>query len=223
MRDADFSQLQKIVPNVSRETFSDFCAYEALLRKWQPHINLVANATLPNLWQRHILDSVQLFPLQKTAIHWLDLGSGGGFPALVLAIMLKAQNRENTGSAFIDLVESNGKKAAFLQTVIAALSLPARVHNKRIESCYEDIAAPDVITARALADLSTLFTLIFPWCQKKTVALLQKGRDYERECEEAGAKWSFDLVTYNSAMNEESVILEIRHLHPVIKSERQMK
>jgi len=207
MSDQRFLQLSKIVLNVSRETFDDLCTYETLVRKWQPHINLIANKTLPDLWERHILDSAQLFPLQAEAMNWLDLGSGSGFPAIVLAIFLKAR-----GTGSIELIESNGKKAAFLRTVIAALSLPATVHNIRIEDSYGIIRQPDVITARALASLSRLFDFIKPVVNSQTIALMQKGRDYLCELDEVAAQWIFDLIKHTSVVDEDSVILEIRNL-----------
>jgi len=220
MNDQHFMQLLKIVPNVSRETFHDLYIYETLVRKWQPHINLIANATLPDLWQRHILDCAQLFPLQPEAENWLDLGSGGGFPGIVIAIFLKAQ-----GKGHISLVESNGKKTAFLRTVIATLSLPATVYNMRIEYNYSDILFPDVVTARALTSLSGLLNFIVPLMSHKTVALMQKGRDYMHELDEVSAKWQFNLIKHISVVNEDSVILEIRNLRnrTVGKNERQEK
>ena len=136
--------------NVSRETFSQFEAYLALLEKWQRRINLVANSTMVDVWQRHILDSAQLikfYPPNTKKI--LDVGSGAGFPGLVLAIM---------GNVEVDLVESDQRKAIFLSTVIRSLGLPAKVHNQRIETLPN--LAPDVITARALAPVSKLMKLI---------------------------------------------------------------
>jgi len=211
MNNGRFMQLSGIVPDVSRETFDDLCRYETLVRKWQPHINLIANATLPDLWERHILDSAQLFPLQAQAGNWLDLGSGGGFPGIVTAIFLKAR-----GTGHIDLVESNGKKAAFLRTVLAELALPATVHHRRIQSCCF-IRQPDVIKARALTSLTGLLDFIAPLAKHDTVALIQKGRNYVRELDEAGAKWRFDLIKYTSALDEDSVVLEIRNLQSTLQ------
>ena len=129
--------------NVSRETLFKFEAYLTLLEKWQRRINLVANSTMANVWQRHILDSAQLikfYPANTKKI--LDVGSGAGFPGLVLAIM---------GDVTVDLVESDQRKAVFLSTVIRELGLPAKVHNQRIETMPN--LRPDVITARALASV----------------------------------------------------------------------
>jgi len=220
MNDQRLQRLRQIVPNVSRETFDDLCAYENLVRKWQSHINLISNATLADLWERHILDSAQLLPLHNQAANWLDLGSGGGFPGIVIAIFLKDRR-----SGHIDLVESNGKKAAFLRTVSAALSLPATIHHRRIENCQHILRTPDVITARALTHINGLFDLIAPLLGPTTVTLMQKGRDYLRELDEAGANWQFDLVKHISMVDQDSVILEIRHLRSASQrfGERQGK
>ena len=127
--------------DVSRETINQFQEYLVLLERWQPRINLVSKSTLAHAWQRHILDSAQLaafYPLNTK--HILDVGSGAGFPGLVLAIM---------GGVQVDLVESDQRKAVFLSTVIRLLGLPAKVHNQRIETMPNMF--PDVITARAVA------------------------------------------------------------------------
>lgn len=203
--------LKHILPSVSRETEEDLLRYEMLVRKWQPHINLVANAALTDLWNRHILDSVQLFPLHADKKIWLDLGSGGGFPGIVLAVLLK------TSGGYMNLIESNSKKASFLRTVIAELDLPADVHCFRIETMVGKIKTPDIITARALAALDPLLGLIQPFMGEKTVSLLQKGRDYQREIAEAHKHWTFDLVKHNSRVDRESVILEVSNLYKGVK------
>ncbi|MCL4170695.1 UNVERIFIED_CONTAM: hypothetical protein GTU68_049362, partial [Idotea baltica] len=134
--------------NVSRETFAALQAYAALLEKWNPKINLVSKSSLQDLWNRHILDSAQLFSLvQHPHNTWADLGSGGGFPGLVIAIMAL----ESGSPDQVILIESDTRKAAFLRTVIRELGLRASVINKRIEQV--DPLDADVISARALADL----------------------------------------------------------------------
>jgi 16S rRNA (guanine527-N7)-methyltransferase len=117
-----FLELLKIFPHVSSELFEELCMYERLLRQWQIHINLVANSTLSDFWTRHILDSAQLLLLESKAEIWLDLGSGAGFPGIVIALFLKREEKRS-----IHLIESNAKKASFLHTVITKLSLPAKV------------------------------------------------------------------------------------------------
>ncbi|PRD44372.1 16S rRNA (guanine(527)-N(7))-methyltransferase RsmG [Phyllobacterium phragmitis] len=213
MREERFLQLRNLVPVVSRETFESLDAFESLFRKWSSAINLASPSTLSHLWERHILDSAQLFPLAPEARKWLDLGSGGGFPGVVLAILLKER-----ADSSIDLVESNGKKAAFLRTAIAQTKASGRVHAQRIESMWSEIKAPDIITARALAPLNDLLSLSEPWLISGATALFQKGRDYRREIEESHDGWAFDLVEHPSAVGEESVILEIRNLRNTRRS-----
>lgn len=218
MQQQYFRQLVKIVPNVSHETFSDLCIYETQLRRWQTHINLVANSTLENIWQRHILDSAQLFPLQKEAKIWLDCGSGAGFPALVSACFLKQQNIESKQEKrHIYLIESNSKKTAFLRHIIQTLSLPATVYQNRIEDIIDSVPVPDVITARALASLEKLFIFFAPLFLKRKpkqniTALLQKGRNFMREVEQAQREWNFDMEIKPAVTESDSVILLIRNL-----------
>jgi 16S rRNA (guanine527-N7)-methyltransferase len=138
---------------------------------------------------------------------WLDLGSGGGFPGIVLAILLK----QRKGSR-IDLVESNGKKAAFLRTAIGQFSAPGMVHAARIEAVWTKIATPDVLTARALAPLNELFKLTEPWLGDGATALFQKGRDYRREIAESRDAWSFDLIEHESVVDSDSVVLQVSNL-----------
>ncbi|EJF74600.1 16S rRNA (guanine(527)-N(7))-methyltransferase RsmG [Bartonella alsatica] len=202
-----YQALLNIVPSVSRETMEYLIRFETLLMQWNMHINLISATTIPVLWVRHILDSAQIYPLYRDFLHWCDLGSGGGFPAIVIAIFLKEKK-----AGHIDLVESNGKKVAFLRTVIAQLDLPATVYHCRIEDVYKKIRTPEVITARGLASLDDLLRLIFPLLTQKTIALLQKGRDYSTEIKNASANWQFDLLKHKSKIDENSVILEVSHI-----------
>ncbi len=205
-KDKYFDSLKQIYPSVSRETADDLISFETLFKKWSKAINLASPNTLETLWERHILDSVQVFKLAPQAKQWLDLGSGGGFPGIVLAIMLK-----QTGGA-IRLVESNGKKSAFLRNALAQFQAPGQVVNARIEGCYDLIQVPEIITARALASLDKLFELTEPWMTKGAKALFQKGRDYQREVDESLINWKFDLIRHESAIEADSVILEISNL-----------
>ncbi len=205
--DTRFENLKAIVPAVSRETADRLIAFEELFRKWSKAINLASPSTLNELWTRHILDSAQLFPLASDAKKWLDIGSGGGFPGIVTACFLADQ----PGSA-IDLIESAGKKAAFLRTAAGHLNVPARIHSARIEAMWQKIETPQVVTARALASLNDLFGLAEPWLTNGAKAFFQKGRDYQREIDESRVGWSFDLVQHQSAIDQASVILEISNL-----------
>ncbi|MHC1547386.1 16S rRNA (guanine(527)-N(7))-methyltransferase RsmG [Phyllobacterium sp. K27] len=199
--------LREVLPHVSRETLEDLFAFEALFRKWSKAINLASPSTLDQLWERHILDSAQLYCLAPEAKLWLDLGSGGGFPGVILAILLK-----ESPNSKIDLVESNSKKAAFLRTAIGQASAPGTVHASRIDTMWEKIAVPDIITARALASLKELFVHAEPWLTGGATALFQKGRDYRREIDETRDDWTFDLVEHRSAVDKDSVVLQISNL-----------
>lgn len=206
-----YDSLKKIIPTVSRETVNDLIDFESLFKKWSKAINLASPNTLNVLWERHILDSAQLYSLAENTKTWLDLGSGGGFPGIVLAILMQ----ENNDSS-IKLVESNGKKAAFLKSAIRQFQKTdnnlAEVFNSRIEDCYQIISVPEVITARALASLDKLFYLTEPWMVNGASALFQKGRDYEREIDESLKDWDFDLKKYDSVIETGSVILKVSNL-----------
>ncbi len=208
MNPAEFDRLLEAAGPVSRETYDRLKEFETLFAKWNSRINLAAASTLSDLWMRHILDSAQLARLAPGELHWLDLGSGGGFPGAVMAILL----RERAG-ATIDLVESNRKKAAFLQSAVGGTQV-ARVHARRIEDVVGVIPVPQIVTARALAPLSKLLELASPWLIAGTRALFHKGRDYRLEIEESADHWRFDLVEHESRINSEGVILDIRNLKP---------
>lgn len=173
---------------VSRETRDRLETYVALLKLWQKTINLVAPATLDHVWTRHVADSAQLFDLApEAAKRWVDLGSGGGFPGMVLGIMLA----ERAG-ARMTLIESDSRKAAFLREVARKVSAPVDILCTRIENAATQfsVASVDVVTARALAPLPRLFGLCRPFFGPATVALFLKGRDAEAELAEAQAQWS---------------------------------
>jgi 16S rRNA (guanine527-N7)-methyltransferase len=204
-----WADLQRAAGPVSRETFERLQAFEQLFLKWNRSINLAAPSTLDNVWRRHILDSAQLARIAPSAKRWVDLGSGGGFPGLVLGFLLA----ERPG-AFIELVESNRKKASFLQSVIGQSSLPARVLARRIDDVYPLVLEPEIVTARALAALPDLLDLSSPWLTKGARALFHKGRDYRAEVEESAHRWTFDLIEHPSMTDAEGVILEITDLRP---------
>jgi len=202
-----YQSLIEAAGSVSRETFDRLCNFEESFRRWSAKINLAAPSTLPHLWERHILDSARILPLAPDAISWVDIGSGGGFPGAVLAVLLA-----DRPGAHIQLVESNRKKASFLSVTLSALKAPATVHPVRIEDSYSKIVSPDILTARALAPLSKLLELAEPWLTSGTTALFHKGRDYKREIEESGTSWRYDLVKHNESKWGDGVILEIKNL-----------
>jgi len=201
------ARLEALAGPVSRETFEALEYFEAQFRRWAARINLAAPSTLPQVWERHILDSAQLIGLAPRASRWLDLGSGGGFPGAVIAILV----RDRAGTS-IDLVESNAKKSAFLRTVLGELRAPARIHTARIEGFQGRPDGYDVVTARALAPLPLLLALSSRWLTAGAFGLFHKGRDFQREVAESVNVWGFDLVEHRSAVDPEGVILQISGL-----------
>lgn len=195
---------------VSRETVDKLGTYVDLLKRWQKTINLVAPGTLDDIWNRHIADSAQLLALAPPdAKVWVDLGSGGGFPGMVLAILLA-----DRPGARMTLVESDSRKAAFLREVARAVAAPVDILCARIENATTQsrLASVDVVTARALAPLPRLLGLCRPLFASATVALLLKGRDVEAELAEARAKWSFEARLVPSRTDGDGRIVVIRNL-----------
>lgn len=207
MSEARLHQLEAVAGPVSRETFRRLEQFEGTFRRWSARINLAAPSTLPELWARHILDSAQLLKLAPNALRWLDLGSGGGFPGVVIGILFL-----DRPGASIELVESNAKKAAFLKTALGGARAPAHVSASRIEAFSRRSESFEVVTARALAALPDLLALAAPWLEHGAKGLFHKGRDYRREVEEARDGWRFDLIEHPSVVDPESVILEISEL-----------
>ncbi len=202
--------LADIAP-VSRETGERLTAYVTLLRKWQRAENLIAASTVPAVWRRHVADSAQLAALFPEARRWLDLGSGAGFPGLVVAIL----GADHPGTA-VHLVESNRRKCAFLRQAVRATGAPAIVHEGRIESVVAAWSEPiDRISARALAPLTDLLTLAAPLMEKGIPAAFHKGQDFVREISAATQSWGFDLVKHDSRVGDGGAILDISHLSRV--------
>ena len=196
---------------VSRETRERLEHFAALFQKWAKSINLVAPSTLEALWSRHIADSVGVFQLYPGAHRWADLGSGGGFPGIITAILLA-----ETGDGWAHLVESNHKKAAFLRVALSETGARGSVHALRIEDAPKIVGAVDAVSARALAELDLLFTYSAPWmCEgSRAKAIFHKGRDYEAEVAKARGRWDFDLLVHKSKIEADSVLLEITNLAP---------
>ncbi|MCT4556840.1 MAG: 16S rRNA (guanine(527)-N(7))-methyltransferase RsmG [Pelagimonas sp.] len=193
--------------SVSRETIQDLSAYRDLLEKWNPKINLVAKSTLKEAWHRHFLDSAQIYSLAGQNVQtWVDLGSGGGFPGLVVATLAK----EKSPRTKFHLIESDQRKSAFLRTVIRELHLNATVYSKRIED-VSDLKA-DVISARALASLTDLIGFSQHLLTKDGTALFMKGESWGKELEIAKETWRFEHKTHKSLTEENAVILELKDL-----------
>ncbi len=198
---------------VSRETQERLQLFAGLFTKWAKAINLVAPSTMDDMWSRHIADSAQLFQIAPRPQTWIDLGSGGGFPGVITAIFLAEQQQ-----GWVYLVESNNKKAAFLRTALRETGARGEVHAVRIEDAPKLVPACDAISARALADLDRLMEYAAPWMvgKENNRAYFHKGRDYQQEIQKARGRWAFDLLEHNSAVERDSVILEISKLRRLV-------
>lgn len=184
---------------VSRETLDRLAAYEATLRKWQPKINLVGPSTLPDAWRRHFLDSAQLLPLLPEGTRVLvDLGSGAGFPGLVLAIL---------GVPEVHLIESDSRKCAFLREAARAADARVTVHNKRIEAAPPIVA--DVVTARALAPLNDLLGWAHPFIGNRGVAVFPKGQNVADELTDTTKYWMMRTERFDSRTDPTGTILRV--------------
>jgi 16S rRNA (guanine527-N7)-methyltransferase len=179
---------------VSRETESRLDAYVALLLQWQAKTNLVAASTLPHLWIRHISDSLQLLTLTPSAKIWVDFGSGGGFPGVVLACALV-----ETAGAMVHLVERNAKKAAFLRETLRITGAPGTVRLADIGDSVDSFPHPvDCVTARAVAPLHQLIGFAQPLVTQGAKALFLKGQDVEAELTEATKYWNIKPRLHSS-------------------------
>ena len=209
----DKARALALVP-VSRETEARLDIFVDALLRWQTKVNLVAPSTLPELWTRHIADSLQLLALAPQARVWVDLGSGGGFPGIPIACALAGQ-----AGAQVHLIESNGKKAAFLRAAVRAAAVPALVHPVRIEKFGETCAeAVQVVTARALAPLKTLCVQAFPFVAKGAIALFPKGQDVEAELTDAAKYWRLQASRVPSRTSPDGSVVVIRALKSLRKS-----
>lgn len=210
---ANRAEALRLIP-VSRETTERLDRFVALLLEWQARINLIAPSTVPEIWTRHIADSLQLLEVIPAAKIWVDFGSGGGFPAIPIACALA-----ETPGAQVHLIESNGKKAAFLREAIRLLQLPAQVHQGRVENFGESWqGAAEVVTARALAPLKTLCDQAFPLICKGAVGLFLKGQDVDAELTEAAKYWTLETSTVPSKTSPSGCIVVIRSLKPRIRA-----
>lgn len=191
---------------VSRETLMRLKAYVGLLLEWNERYNLIAGSTAVDIWRRHVWDSAQLVPYIPADAHSLaDLGSGAGFPGLVLAILLR--DRPNFRTV---LFESTGKKAAFLQAAATATGVAVEVRNSRIEEARPEPF--DVVTARACAPLAKSLHYAQPFQGRSTVNLFLKGQNVEAELTEARKIWKMEVQRHQSLTDSSGTILEIREL-----------
>lgn len=203
-RGDDLSALDGIVP-VSRETGERLEAFVALVRKWQPAENLISPNTLPEIWRRHVADSAELVRLFPDTGRWLDIGTGAGFPGMVVAIAGGA-------GCHVALVESNRRKCAFLRQAIRTTSAPAEVHEGRAEVLISGwTGTVDRISARAVAPLTDLLALAAPLMENGVPAAFHKGVDWRREVDEARRAWDFELDTHETRSGS-GTMLAVRSL-----------
>lgn len=195
-------------PDVSRETRERLETYEAILRQWQRRMNLVSGASLETLWRRHFLDSAQLGPLLPTENkpHIVDVGTGAGFPGMVLAILGFATR--------ISLVEANAKRCAFLREVARATGTNVDIVEGRVETAevIANLGVVDVVVARACAPLDKLLDLVFGILNQQTSCIFLKGKGYTAELDAAEANWKFDSDIKPSCTSSEGRILLITHV-----------
>lgn len=196
-----FDLLRAIVPDVSRETFDRLLIYEALVQEWGRKLNLVAPSTWNEMWERHILDSAQLFTwLQSVGAPTLDLGSGAGFPGMVLAIL---------GCSSMTLLDATRKKCSFLEIVSRETMVPVSVVWGRAEELEKSF---DQVTARAVANLTRLMDWVEPLLNKGGVAYFLKGEKWAQEIREAQQKWGFTYEMKESTTHSKGALLKVMQL-----------
>lgn len=195
--------------NVSRETHERLEAFSALVEKWTTKINLISKASVPHLWNRHIIDSAQVFDVAPKAGHWVDIGSGGGFPGIVIAILAQGA----VTPLKMTLIESDQRKCAFLRTAFRELSLDGTVICGRIEEVPPQSA--DILSARALSDLSKLLEFADRHLDPKGVGLFPKGESWQKEHAAAQANWTYHLEAVPSTTNSAAAVLKIKDINHV--------
>jgi len=202
-------QLVNKYGDVSRETLRRLKIYVDLLLKWQKAQNLIAPSTIPEIWTRHVIDSLQTQRMAPDAKVWVDIGSGGGFPGIVTAIVLA-----DDPDAHVHLIESNQKKATFLRAALRETDSRGTVHAGRIEAVAQGWTGPavDAVSARALASLTELLGLSAPFTGAGAIAVFHKGQDFQREVNEASDSWNFDLVEQKSVIDPMSRMLLLSNI-----------
>lgn len=196
--------------NVSRETFERLKAYEASLKEWQNKFNLVSRSSLENAWERHFKDSVQLIDfIPKNAETMFDFGSGAGFPGMVIAIMAA----EKMPNLKVNLVESIKKKTVYLNAVKELCGVNVNIINDRIENLPPVKA--DVITSRAMCNLSDLLKYSYKFSTRKTTMIFPKGKNYQEELSVALRNWRFEYKAEKNAVGGDGVILIVNNLSAI--------
>ena len=193
--------------NVSRETLKGFYEYKTLLFKWNEKINLVSKNTLLDIWERHFLDSGQIIKhVEASGKRWVDVGSGAGFPGLVIALLL----RDRKIDCNLVLVEKNPKKGFFLNEVIRKLNLSVEVVNDNIYT-LEPLNA-DILTARAFSELNNLMEIAFRHRKKEGICLFLKGKNYSIELDKTLNYWFFDYDIVSSLSSSSGKIIRVKKI-----------
>ena len=195
----------RLVP-VSRETEDRLAAFVDLLDRWRKTTNLVADSTFPSVWTRHIADSAQLIGLAPEAKRWVDMGSGAGFPGLVIAIQLA-----DVPGAVVHCIESDQRKCAFLREAARATGAAARIHPKRVEAIEpESLGAVDAVTARAFAPLPLTLKLARPWLERGAMAVFPRGESARDQLAALPEATAYAIEALPSVVNPKAAILRIR-------------
>ncbi len=189
--------------DVSRETIECFEGYEALVKKWNPVINLISKSTMPEFKQRHLQDSLQIYQNTGSWSSWVDMGAGGGLPGIVVGILAKQDNPNAT----VNLIESDQRKCAFLLTCAREFDLSVKVHNQRILDVPSLQA--DIISARALASLEALLEFATHHANENARFLFPKGANWKSEVSDAQKTWTFDFEALKSITDPDATILKI--------------
>jgi len=200
----------EVIERVSRETCQKLEVYVELLTKWNRAINLVSKSTLENVWERHIADSLQVMDMAPNSGQWVDLGSGGGLPGLVVA----AASSESSRDRQVTLVESDSRKCAFMAAAANAMDLDVTIQRRRIEET--DAKTYDIISARALAPLSDLLELALPYRNEKTVCIFPKGEKADLEMAAAQRNWVVSFDTRQSMTDPLAKIFRIQEYSRVV-------
>ena len=195
--------------NVSRETSNKLTLFANIVEKWTPRVNLISKASVPYIWQRHIEDSIQIYSLVPPVSSWVDLGSGGGFPAIVVALLAQQDGR----SSKFTLVESDQRKCVFLRTAIRELGLKVEVLNDRIENIPPLEA--NVVSARALAELPLLIGLASRHMKSDGIAIFPKGKNWKVEDAKARKSWVYSNESIPSKTDPSAAILKIKEIKHV--------
>lgn len=200
--------------DVSRETADRLVLFVDLLKRWNPSKNLVSAKTLDEVWVRHIADSLQLVVIAPEALRWVDLGSGGGLPALVIAAVMAGRP-----GAHVHCIESKLGKAAFLTEAARQMQVPVTVWPQRIEAVLsQQSLACDVVCARALAPLADLLSLANPLLKTGAIGIFPKGQDVVSELTDAAKYWKFEHQSIPSVTDPRAQILKVRDVLPASRS-----